>query len=185
MSDGECVCHRHGHLARLSLDSFFIFTKSNYSQTLVDLIFPLYLIYPRDTYLILPITSRSLSHFLYLSFKALVISMTSYRNRGQEVSTRRSEGGLPRPTRRRSESQLTCRATLGPSSLMGTSQPGTGIGTATSFSSISNSSPELLPASTTVSSSSTTIGFAAMCSNPRIISCMASILSSMALILFC
>ena len=33
------------------------------------------------------------------------------------------------------------------SSSMGTSQPGTGIGTATSFSSTSNSSPELLPTS--------------------------------------
>ena len=71
------------------------------------------------------------------------------------------------------------------SSSIGTSQPGTGMGTATSFSSTSNSSPELLPASTAVSSSSTTIGLAAVCSKPKIISLIASILSSIVLILFC
>ena len=37
------MCHRHGRLARLSLDSFFIFAKSNSSPTLVDLIFLLIL----------------------------------------------------------------------------------------------------------------------------------------------
>ena len=47
---------------------FLYFAKSNSSLTLVDLIFS-YLIYSRDTYLILPITSRSLSHIPYLSFQ--------------------------------------------------------------------------------------------------------------------
>ena len=37
------ICHRHGRLARLLLDSFFYFAKSNSSLTLVDLIFPLIL----------------------------------------------------------------------------------------------------------------------------------------------
>ena len=37
------VCHRHGRLARLLLNSFFIFAKSNSSFTLVDLIFLLIL----------------------------------------------------------------------------------------------------------------------------------------------
>ena len=40
---GITQCHRHGRLARLSLDSFFIFAKSNSSFTLVDLIFLLVL----------------------------------------------------------------------------------------------------------------------------------------------
>ena len=34
----EGDCHRHGRLTRLSLDSFFIFAKSNSSLTLIDLI---------------------------------------------------------------------------------------------------------------------------------------------------
>ena len=37
------MCHHHGHLARLSLDSFFIFAKSNSLHTLIDLIFLLIL----------------------------------------------------------------------------------------------------------------------------------------------
>ena len=40
---GAPICHRHSRLARLSLDSFFIFAKSNSSQPLVDLIFLLIL----------------------------------------------------------------------------------------------------------------------------------------------
>ena len=35
----ETLCHCHGHLTRLLLDSFLYFAKSNSSPTLVDLIF--------------------------------------------------------------------------------------------------------------------------------------------------
>ena len=57
-------CHCHGRLARLSLDSFFISAKSNSSSTLVDLI---YLCDPLSY--LTHISSRSLSHDLYLSSK--------------------------------------------------------------------------------------------------------------------
>ena len=61
-------CHRHGRLARLSLNSFFIFAKSNSSHTIVNLIFllilsihmTLILSYP---YIFTIISSRPLSSF--------------------------------------------------------------------------------------------------------------------------
>ena len=37
------VCHCHSRLTRLLLNPFFYFAKSNSSQTLIDLIFPLIL----------------------------------------------------------------------------------------------------------------------------------------------
>ena len=39
----DAICHRHGRLAQLSLDSFLNFAKSNSSLTLIDLIFLLIL----------------------------------------------------------------------------------------------------------------------------------------------
>ena len=63
------------------LTLFFIFAKSNSSHPLVDLIF-LLIIYSRDTYLILPITSRSLSHVLYLSSKTLVYFYDIIKDKG-------------------------------------------------------------------------------------------------------
>ena len=68
----------HDFSSTLSL----FFAKSNSLPTLVDLIFPPYLIYSRDTYLILPTYLHVHSHTFFIFLRsALFIIMISFRNK--------------------------------------------------------------------------------------------------------
>ena len=92
------------HNYRLTL---FFYLLSPTLPTLVDLILSLL---SQDLYLILPITSHSLSHIPYLSPQENIDIFygMSYDKR---VSTHRKEDNLPRPDRRRSEFRPTHPAT--------------------------------------------------------------------------
>ena len=83
----------------LCLTLFFYFTKSNSSHPFIDLIFHLILSISHDIYLILPIISRSLSHFHYLSFQMRWLFYNIIQGCWNGLSTRTQEDGLPRPTR--------------------------------------------------------------------------------------